>query len=104
MQDFKDKVAVVTGGASGIGRSLVKELLAAGAKVVVGDVEQSALDKVLNEFSSAGEVMGVVTDVSSPDSVNALADAVRAFRRMPPAVQQRRRGRAVRQRLGNHGE
>lgn len=76
MEDFNGKVAVVTGGASGIGRSLVKELLAAGAKVVVGDVEQSALDKVLDEFGDAGEVMGVVTDVSSADSVNALADKV----------------------------
>lgn len=76
MQDFSGKVAVVTGGASGIGRSLVKELLAAGARVVIGDVEQSALDRVLAEFSGAGELMGVVTDVSCPDSVNALADAV----------------------------
>ena len=47
MQDLKDKVAVVTGGASGIGRSLVKELLATGAKVVIGDVEQAALDRVV---------------------------------------------------------
>ncbi len=76
MEDFKGKVAVVTGGASGIGRSLVKELLAAGARVVVGDVEQGALDSVLAEFDGAGEVSGVVTDVSSPESVNALADAV----------------------------
>lgn len=76
MEDFTGKVAVVTGGASGIGRSLVKELLAAGAKVVIGDVEQSALDRVLEEFSGAGEVQGVVTDVSSAESVNALADAV----------------------------
>ena len=50
MQDFAGKVAVVTGGASGIGRSLVKELLAAGAKVVIADVEQRALDRVLEEF------------------------------------------------------
>lgn len=78
MQDFADKVAVVTGGASGIGRSLVKELLAAGAKVVIGDVEQGALDRVLAEFEGAGDVRGVVTDVSSPESVNALADAVYA--------------------------
>ena len=76
MQDFTGKVAVVTGGASGIGRSLVKELLAAGAKVVIGDVEQKALDRVLAEFSGSGEVLGVVTDVSSSDSVNALADKV----------------------------
>ncbi len=76
MQDFNDKVAVVTGGASGIGRSLVKELLAAGARVVIGDVEQAALDRVLGEFGSAGEVHGVVTDVADPASVEALAEVV----------------------------
>lgn len=76
MQDFTGKVAVVTGGASGIGRSLVKELLAAGAKVVIGDVEQKALDRVLAEFAGSGELLGVVTDVSSADSFNALADKV----------------------------
>ncbi|MEM9256894.1 MAG: SDR family NAD(P)-dependent oxidoreductase [Pseudomonadota bacterium] len=76
MQDLQDKVAVVTGGASGIGRSLVKELLAAGSKVVIGDVEQSALDKVLAEFEGAGTVSGKVADVSSADSVSALADYV----------------------------
>ncbi len=76
MQDFTGKVAVVTGGASGIGRSLVKELLNAGARVVSGDVEQSALDKVLEEFSGLGDVCGTVADVSSLESVTALADFV----------------------------
>jgi NAD(P)-dependent dehydrogenase (short-subunit alcohol dehydrogenase family) len=76
MEDFTGKVAVVTGGASGIGRSLVKELLAAGAKVVIGDVEQAALDRVLAEFSAEGDVQGQVTDVSNADSFNALADKV----------------------------
>jgi len=76
MEDFAGKVAVVTGGASGIGRSLVKELLAAGAKVVIGDVEQVALDRVLAEFSASGDLQGVVTDVSSAASFNALADKV----------------------------
>ena len=56
MQDLNNKVAVVTGGASGIGRSLVKELLAAGAKVVIGDVEPSALDRVMEEFDGAGDL------------------------------------------------
>lgn len=76
MENFADKVAVVTGGASGIGRSLVKELLAAGAKVVIADVEQAALDRVLAEFADAGDVHGRVTDVSDPESVNALAEYV----------------------------
>jgi NAD(P)-dependent dehydrogenase (short-subunit alcohol dehydrogenase family) len=76
MEDFAGKVAVVTGGASGIGRSLVKELLATGARVVIGDVEQEALDRVMAEFSAAGDIQGVVTDVSSADSFNALADKV----------------------------
>lgn len=76
MKDFRNKVAAVTGGASGIGRSLVKELLAAGAKVVVGDVEQSALDAVVVEFAGAGDISGVVTDISSAESVNAFADKV----------------------------
>jgi NAD(P)-dependent dehydrogenase (short-subunit alcohol dehydrogenase family) len=76
MEEFTGKVAVVTGGASGIGRSLVKELLAAGARVVIGDVEQAALDRVLAEFSGEGDLQGQVTDVSSADSFNALADKV----------------------------
>lgn len=76
MDSFKGKVAVVTGGASGIGRSLVKELLADEAIVVIADVEQAALDRVLAEFDGAGQVSGVVTDVSDPASVEALAEAV----------------------------
>jgi NAD(P)-dependent dehydrogenase (short-subunit alcohol dehydrogenase family) len=76
MDNFKNKVAAVTGGASGIGRSLVKELLAAGAKVVVGDVEQSALDAVVAEFAGAGDISGVVTDISDAESVKAFADMV----------------------------
>jgi NAD(P)-dependent dehydrogenase (short-subunit alcohol dehydrogenase family) len=76
MKDFAGKVAVVTGGASGIGRALVRELLAADAKVVIGDVEQSALDRVLEELTGSGDLQGVVTDVSSAASFNALADKV----------------------------
>ncbi len=76
MQDFSNKVAVVTGGASGIGKSLVKELLIAGARVVIGDVEQEALDKALDELNGKGEVSGLITDVSDLASVTALADFV----------------------------
>lgn len=75
MKDFDNKVAVVTGGASGIGQALVRQLLAAGAKVVVADVEQAALDKAMVEFAS-DNVSGMVTDVRKPESLQALADHV----------------------------
>ena len=75
MKDFQNKVAVVTGGASGIGLALVRQLLAAGAKVVIADVEQAALDKAIAGFNS-DNVLGMVTDVSKPESLEALADYV----------------------------
>ena len=77
MKDFKDKVAVVTGGASGIGKALARALLAQGARVVVADVEQGALDNAVQELGTGGgDVFGVATDVSSAESVEALAQQV----------------------------
>ena len=79
MQDINGKVAVVTGGASGIGAGLVRSLLKAGATVVVADVEAAALEAAVAEFANAGgNVTGVVTDVSDPHSVEALAERVYA--------------------------
>lgn len=78
MQDFKHKVVVITGGASGIGKSLARSFLKAGAQVVLSDVEQKALEATQRELSEeiGGTVRSVLTDVSKPESVNALADAV----------------------------
>jgi NAD(P)-dependent dehydrogenase (short-subunit alcohol dehydrogenase family) len=77
MDDLNGKVAVVTGGASGIGRSLVDRFVAEGMKVVVADIEVAALDKVVDELRSGGaDVLGVQVDVTSFDSVSALADTV----------------------------
>lgn len=77
MQDFQDKVAVVTGGAGSIGRAIAKALLDEGAKVVISDVEKGALDEAVAELAqSGGVVSGIVTDVSDEASVESLADQV----------------------------
>lgn len=77
MQSFNDKVVVVTGGASGIGRALANAFLDEGAKVVISDVEQAALDKTATELGEkGGTVRAIVSDVSKPESVDALAEAV----------------------------
>ena len=74
MKVFRDRVAVVTGGASGIGKALAKAFLGEGMKVVIADVEAPALDATVKQLG--GRVSGVVTDVSNPASVQALADRV----------------------------
>jgi NAD(P)-dependent dehydrogenase (short-subunit alcohol dehydrogenase family) len=74
MQDFKDKVAVVTGAASVIGRGLVERFAAEGMKVVLSDVEQEALVRVESEMRDQGAtVLAVQTDVSDADQVESLA-------------------------------
>lgn len=74
MQEFQNRVAVVTGGASGIGRALAKAFLSEGMKVVIADVEEPVLKATVEEFGA--NATGVVTDVSDPESVQALADRV----------------------------
>ncbi len=74
--EIEGGVAVVTGGAGGIGKGIVRALLSEGATVVIADVEQAALDAAVDELSELGPVSGRVTDVSDVASVEALADHV----------------------------
>jgi NAD(P)-dependent dehydrogenase (short-subunit alcohol dehydrogenase family) len=79
MHDLKGKVAVVTGGAGGIGRALAVRFAAEGMRLVVADVEEAALAATLVALRDEGaEVIGVPTDVTSFASVEALADAAYA--------------------------
>jgi NADP-dependent 3-hydroxy acid dehydrogenase YdfG len=73
MENVRGKVAVVTGAASGIGRATAERFLAEGMSVVLADVEAAALRAAAGELGAAGDVEAVVTDVSDPAAVEALA-------------------------------
>ena len=74
MKEFKGKVAVVTGSASGMGRAVAERAAREGMKVVLADVEQKALDKAESEMKATGaEVLAVRTDVSKPEALQELA-------------------------------
>ncbi len=72
LPDLAGKVAVVTGGASGIGKGIAAQLVAEGARVVIADIQRDAMEAAAAEIGA----MGVLTDVSDPASVDALAAAV----------------------------
>ena len=74
MKDFKDRVAVVTGAASGIGRGMAETFLAAGMKVVLADIEAPALDATARALADAGgDVHAVRVDVTKAEQVEDLA-------------------------------
>jgi NAD(P)-dependent dehydrogenase (short-subunit alcohol dehydrogenase family) len=70
--ELEGKVAVVTGGASGIGKGIVTALRDEGAQVVIADIENDALQATASELG----VAGIQCDVSKADSVEALAKEV----------------------------
>ncbi|HEY3141589.1 MAG TPA: SDR family NAD(P)-dependent oxidoreductase [Acidimicrobiales bacterium] len=77
MDQLEGRVAVVTGGAGGIGRAMGERFGAEGMRVVLADVEEPVLDATVDELKAQGlDVHGVVTDVSTYTSVERLRDAV----------------------------
>ena len=76
IKEFKDKVAVITGAGSGIGRSLAYAFAERGMKVVIADVNNDTLKSVSDELQLLGsDVLNMVIDVSDRAQVAELADA-----------------------------
>jgi NAD(P)-dependent dehydrogenase (short-subunit alcohol dehydrogenase family) len=74
--ELQGRTAVITGGASGIGLATAYKFAALGANLVLGDIEQSALDNATNALRDTGaKVIGVAGDVAVEDDVAALKEA-----------------------------
>lgn len=77
IEQFEGSVAVVTGGASGIGRGIAIELARRGADVAIGDVHEKRLEETAEELRSFGaKVLAVRCDVTSDSDVDTFRDAV----------------------------
>ena len=79
MKDFNDKLAVVTGGGTGMGRELVLALVADGARVAMCDVMQDNMDETARlaaQVNSAAKVTSHLCDVSNEDAMNQFRDDV----------------------------
>lgn len=74
---FKDKIALVTGGTSGMGLAAARRLLAEGARVVVTGRDQARLDAAVEELGGGGGVLAVRGDVASLTDLDALTAAIR---------------------------
>jgi NAD(P)-dependent dehydrogenase (short-subunit alcohol dehydrogenase family) len=76
MKNFKGKVAVITGGASGLGREFANRAAELGMQLVLADVQQDALDQARTELEARGvAVLAMLCDVRKGEQVQALADA-----------------------------
>ena len=74
---FTDKVALITGGASGIGRATANRLAAEGAHVIIADINADMANKAVSEIQEAGgKALFIEVDLADDESVNAATSAV----------------------------
>jgi NAD(P)-dependent dehydrogenase (short-subunit alcohol dehydrogenase family) len=76
MNGLTDKVAAITGGASGIGRATAGRLVAEGARVAILDLDLTAAQSVADEISGEGRVVPIACDATRPDQVSLALDRI----------------------------
>jgi citronellol/citronellal dehydrogenase len=75
---FKDKVALVTGGGSGIGFSIAKQLLELGATVIISSRKEERLKTAVEKLSAFGKVRYAVLDIREAEQIEQLAQSIKA--------------------------
>ena len=77
MSYWQNKVVLVTGGSSGLGRVIVEAFAAAGAKVAIAGLEPEAVDETERSLAATGcEALGIAVDITQQDQVDGLFDQV----------------------------
>ena len=77
MKNLEDKIVLITGGASGIGKIMVRLMLERKAKVIIWDINQESIDKTISEFCNKGKVFGYQVDVSDIEQIQNAAGKVK---------------------------
>ena len=77
MKNLEAKTVLITGGASGIGKIMVRLMLERKAKVIIWDINQEKIDETVSEFSNKGPVFGFNVDVSNSEQIQENAKKVK---------------------------
>ena len=80
---LKNKTAVVTGAARGLGRAIAQRLLEKGARVIITDINEESLGKAVNELKAYGDVSSVIMDVTDFEEVqSSFAELIKQYGRI----------------------
>jgi NAD(P)-dependent dehydrogenase (short-subunit alcohol dehydrogenase family) len=75
---LQDKIVLITGGASGIGKIIVRLMLERNAKVIIWDINQESINETIAAFSNKGTLFAYQVDVSNLDQIRATAQKVKS--------------------------
>ena len=80
MKEVRNKVAFITGGASGVGLGMAKVFIKAGMKVVIADIRQDFLDTAMNEFKNKENIHAIKLDITDREAMaEAAEETIRVF-------------------------